>query len=97
MNKLVTLSLLVLILVAFMACSGEKKVETGTRQMQQSQTSATDTTKATCPGCGMEMAKSEMVKYEADGKTLYFCSEYCKENYLATAEKKTDTPPASKE
>jgi len=93
MNRIFMFLFLSVLVLAFFTCSGEKKTDTGMQGMQQTQTTVADTGKAACPGCGMEMAKTEMVKYEADGKTMYFCSEHCKDNYLASIEKKTDTPP----
>ena len=47
-------------------------------------------------GCGMTMEKEKMVAHEQDGETIYFCSEKCKENYMAKekeegAEEETET------
>jgi YHS domain-containing protein len=95
MNKLIIIFIFSVLLLVFINCSGEKKTDTGTQEVQQTQTTVADTGKAKCPGCGMVMAKTEMVRYEADGKTMYFCSEHCKDNYLASVEKKTDTLPPS--
>jgi YHS domain-containing protein len=80
-------------LLVFLACSGEKKSETTTQEIQQIQSAGADTVSATCPGCNMVMAKSEMIQYTGDGKTLYFCSEQCRDNYLAAAGQKTDSLP----
>ncbi len=93
MERMVPLIILILFLMILLACSGEKKPETENMKMDQTQTSVTDTSKTTCPGCGMVMVKSDMVKYDQDGQTLYFCSEHCQKNYLASIEKKTETPP----
>jgi YHS domain-containing protein len=92
MGRILLTFLLAVLLVALFACSGEKKTETKTGEMPPAQTTVADTGKAICPGCGMEMARNEMIPYVVEGKTLYFCSEQCKENYLATLEEKTETP-----
>ncbi len=44
---------------------------------------ATDT-KATDPVCGMTVDTTTALHAERDGKTSYFCSEHCREKFLAS-------------
>lgn len=37
--------------------------------------------KAKDPVCGMDVDPARSVKAEREGKTYYFCSEYCKEQF----------------
>jgi YHS domain-containing protein len=91
-----TLVLLAILLPAFLACTGDKKTGTETRESRSNQNVVADTTKAICPGCGMEMEKSEMLTYVAGGKTYYFCSEHCRQNFLASVDKDSvASPPAA--
>ncbi len=96
MKKMLFLMVLVLLTGALIMCSGEQKQEAKQEAQEDVQaTAVSDTALAVCPGCGMEMAEAEMVSQEVDGKTEYFCSEECKENYMASKEK-TDSPPPAK-
>ncbi len=84
MQKIIFFIWVIVLGVALVMCSAEKKEEVtqeATQEMQQ--TAVSDTGTAVCPGCGMEMAKAEMVAHEAEGETEYFCSEECKNHYLA--------------
>jgi YHS domain-containing protein len=92
---LIIVSAAILLLFMF-ACSGEKKMDVKQINNQQTQITTEDTSKAICPGCGMEMAKKEMIQYVTNGQTLYFCSEHCKENYLATLDDKTEETEKAK-
>lgn len=40
------------------------------------------------PVCGMEVERDKAVRFEAEGKTHFFCSENCKNNFLKHPEKK---------
>jgi YHS domain-containing protein len=82
-------------LLLLLACSAEKKQELETKGKSQTESTVADTSQATCPGCGMVMSKSEMIKYNQDEQTLYFCSEHCQKNYLAAMRKDSViSPPA---
>ena len=85
MFKLFISIIVVLLALALVACGGEKKAETKTEAESEAQTAVVDSsmTMATCPGCGMTMEKSKMIAHVADDDTLYFCSEGCRDNYLA--------------
>jgi YHS domain-containing protein len=87
MKKLFFLMLLLILGATFIMCSGEQKSEANVEEETQEAASevVADTSMATCDGgCGMEVEKSKMIAYKMDGETLYFCSEMCKENYLAS-------------
>jgi YHS domain-containing protein len=74
---------------ALVMCSGEKKEEATKEAVQEvQQTAVSDTGTAVCPGCGMEMKKTQMVAHEVEGKTAHFCSEECKTHYMAMKEEK---------
>ena len=75
-------SILVLLLIA---CQGEQKAETKVEE-EVTTAAVSDTAQVTCPACGMTHAASEMTAYEIEGETHYFCSEACKEHYLADLE-----------
>ena len=85
MKKIFIVLLFVTSGVLLTMCSGEQKSEATTDEMIQetTETVVTDTAKATCPGCGMVMQKSQMVSYEVDGEIFYYCSEMCKEIHLS--------------
>jgi YHS domain-containing protein len=73
--------------LTIMMCSGEKKQEATVEETAEEPTATTvaDTSLAVCAGgCAMEMEKSKMISHEHEGETHYFCSEMCKENYLAS-------------
>ncbi len=42
------------------------------------------------PVCGMEVDKSKAIKLEKNGKVYYFCSQHCKNVFLAGGEKKRE-------
>jgi hypothetical protein len=70
-------------------CSGEQKQESKVEEATEEtpSTAVSDTSMAVCAGgCGMEVEKAKMVSHEVDGEKHYFCSEMCKENYLASKE-----------
>ena len=99
MKRVLFLLLLFVIGVTLIMCSGEKKEEaaqeaTGEATETTIETAVSDTAMATCPGCGMTMEKSKMVAYEEDGETEYFCSEECKNNYLAEKATEEEAAPA---
>lgn len=92
MKRVFILLVLLILGIALVMCGGEKKDEF---KEEAQQTVVADTGKAVCPGCAMEMEKSKMVAHETDGETEYFCSEECKDNYLASkeGEKSEEAPP----
>lgn len=98
MKRVFFLLLIVAIGATLIMCSGEQKPEATTDEATQevitdeatqeaTETVVADTANVACAGCGMEMEKAQMVSHEIDGETHYFCSEECKENYLAKKEK----------
>jgi len=36
------------------------------------------------PVCGMSVDKATALHAERDGKTFYFCSDHCRQNFLST-------------
>ena len=79
----------ILVAVLMIACSGEKKTETEMEMKPEAKTAVEDTSSmATCPACKMVKDKSDMTAYDADGDTLYFCSEGCQKHYLAQQKSK---------
>ena len=40
---------------------------------------------ATDPVCGMKVDRARALEAQEDGRTLYFCSERCREQHLASA------------
>ena len=93
MRYLILAIFVFLLAFVIVACQAEKKEEVKTEPEPAATTVNADTVKITCQGCGMVHTKSEMTAYEIDGDTMYFCSEQCKDNYLATREKESETPP----
>ena len=84
MNKVLLYIFILSISLIVSACTGKKKQDTGTEEMQPAATTTeVDTARVTCAGCGMIHQKSQMIVYVQAGDTVYFCSEQCKENYLA--------------
>jgi P-type Cu+ transporter len=49
------------------------------------------------PICGMQVDESTEYKTEADGKTVYFCSDHCRQKFLngETGEEKKPAPPGA--
>jgi hypothetical protein len=88
MLRTIVISVLGILLVFLIACSGEKKAETEMQQEPEAEmtTAVADSGNATCPACGMVMDKSEMIEYVAEGDTIHFCSEGCQKHYLAQQE-----------
>lgn len=87
MKKLSFFLLLLLIAATLIMCSSEQKQEAKVDEATEEATSTTvaDTSMIVCAGgCGMEMEKAKMVSHEIDGEKHYFCSDMCKENYLAS-------------
>jgi len=86
MKKLILL-LFLLLAATLIMCSSDQKQEATVDEATEEATSTAvvDTSMAVCAGgCGMEVEKAKMVSYEMDGEKHYFCSEMCKENYLAS-------------
>lgn len=84
MVKYFTLLMTLFLIFAFFACGGEKKEEAVKTEAQVEEATAG---MIDCDGeCGMKMAKADMVTYVQEGDTLHFCSEKCKEHYLAAEE-----------
>ncbi len=48
--------------------------------MQETKTTAVD------PVCGMTVDKDTAFEAERDGKTYYFCSELCRDEFLSETE-----------
>ena len=87
MQRVLFVILIFMVGAALIMCLGEKKEEAEVEVGTDTQESVVaDTAMAVCPGCGMKMQKSEMVAYETDGETEYFCSQECLDNYLASSE-----------
>jgi hypothetical protein len=89
MKKTFFLLLLIIIGATLIMCSGEQKQESKVEEATEEtpSTAVSDTSMAVCAGgCGMEVEKAKMVSHEVDGEKHYFCSEMCKENYLASKE-----------
>jgi YHS domain-containing protein len=93
MKNLISIIFAIMLALAVIACTAEKKEEAKTEQEPATTTVTADTAKITCAGCGMVHTKAEMTAHEIDGETMHFCSEQCKEHYLATREKESETPP----
>jgi len=47
---------------------------------------------ATDPVCGMTVDRARAVTLEADGETLYFCSEHCRHVYASGAHERGADP-----
>lgn len=47
----------------------------------------TTTTEAKDPICGMTVDTATGLHVDRDGETFYFCSEHCREKFLAAADK----------
>ena len=89
MVKLFYVLLSFVLVFAFIACTGEKVEEKAETEAEAAVEKAMDENMAQCPGCEMAaMEKEKMVAYEHDGDTTYFCSEKCKEAYLAKESEK---------
>ena len=88
MKNIIVYIFTLLIAISIIACTSDKQEETKTEELQPAATTTEgDTTKIACDGgCGMVHAKSEMTAYVDNGETKYFCSEHCKEHYLAQKE-----------
>ncbi len=84
MRNLIFIMALVFLTMTLIMCAGEQKQEA---QPESKQTTVTKEELIDCPGCNMKMEKSKMIAHVADGDTLYFCAEGCKDHYLAKLEK----------
>jgi YHS domain-containing protein len=86
MKNLLYVLLLVIIGTTLIMCGGEQKSEVKEEATEEAaSTTVADTLMAQCEGgCGMTVEKAKMVTHEVDGEKHYFCSEMCKENYLAS-------------
>ena len=82
--------LMILLALLLLACSGEKKAETKVEAETETQTAVQSADQATCPGCNMTMDKDKMITHVAEGDTMYFCSDNCKNKYLAELEETED-------
>ncbi len=51
---------------------------------------------ATDPMCGMKVDRSRAVTAELDGRTQYFCSEHCRDQYTATSDQRPSTRPSTR-
>ena len=87
--KFISILLLVFFIFTFGAYGQEKANEPVEKASEKVET-ADDAKTAVCSGCNMEMDKAKMVSAEIDGKMHYFCSEKCKEAYLAKKDKKKE-------
>ncbi len=66
----------------FVACSGEKQEEAAQTETQVEE-AATAGLVDCSGGCDMKMEQAKMVSYAQESDTLYFCSDKCKNDYLA--------------
>jgi YHS domain-containing protein len=60
---------------------------TDTSAADTSATPASDTETATCPVSGQTMAKKDMIAYDYQGKTYYFCCSDCLPKFKADPDK----------
>ena len=91
MQNIIKYILMLLVTFSFIACTSDSKEAAKTEEKQPATTTEADTTKIACDGgCSMVHAKSEMTAYVDDGETKYFCSDHCKEHYLAQKKKGDD-------
>jgi YHS domain-containing protein len=79
--------MLIVCMLLFVGCTGEKQEQATTDDEVQVSSEQTVSANTECSGgCGMSMDKEKMIAYEHDGDTLYFCSEKCQEKYMAQEE-----------
>ena len=83
MVKLFYMMLSLVLVFAFIACTGEKVEEKTETEVEATVEKAMDENMAKCPGCEMVMEKEKMIAHVDDGDTTYFCSEKCQEAYMA--------------
>ena len=84
MVKLFYMILSLVLVFAFIACTGEKVEEKTETEVEATVEKAMDENMAKCAGdCGMAMEKEKMIAQVDDGDTTYFCSEKCQEAYMA--------------
>jgi len=84
MTKLLYFLLSLVLVVAFIACTGEKVEEKVETEAEATMEKVLDENMAECAGdCGMAMEKEKMIAHVHDGDTIYFCSEKCQEAYMA--------------
>ena len=92
MKRVLILLFIFLVSATVIMCSGEQKQEATVEEAtveeateEATSTTVADTSMAMCEGgCAMEREKSKMISHEIDGEEHHFCSEKCKENYLAS-------------
>ena len=87
MYKALFVIIIVLLGAALIACSSEQKQEEATAETPETTTMVADTAAIACGGCDMQHTKAEMAAHEIDGETKYFCSDACKDHYMAKLEK----------
>ena len=97
MSKLMVVFFCVILTLLFFACKAEQQAETEMQEQEQVTTVEPDTTQVTCPACGMTMAKADMVTYDVDGETYHFCSEGCRDQYLADLEENIEVEDSDTE
>ena len=84
MSKLFYILLSFVLVFVFVACTGEKAQEKTEMDTEATVEKVMDENMAACAAdCGMTMEKEKMIAVEEDGETKYFCSEKCKEAYMA--------------
>ena len=86
MAKLFYFILSLVLVFAFVACTGEKVEEKTEMETEATVEKVMDENMAECPGCDMVMEKEKMIAHVHDGDTTYFCSEKCQEKYMAKEE-----------
>jgi YHS domain-containing protein len=90
MKRVFFVLLLLALGTVLIMCSGEQKPQA---EEAATETVVADTAMVACAGeCGMKMAEAKMVAHDMDGETMHFCSEGCKENYLAKQETEAEAP-----
>ncbi len=95
MFRFLTFVVVIFLVFVFAACSGEKKDEAVHTETHGEETATAGL--ADCSGsCDMKMEQAKMVAFVQESDTLYFCSDKCKNNYLAAEEKEGDSKEETK-
>ncbi len=81
MLRFLTFFIVLFLVFAFVACTGEKKEEAAETEAQVEEAVTAEMT--VCADCGMKMEKAKMVAFEKDGETFHFCSDEHKDHYLS--------------